>query len=216
MAIVQVSLKEHNIYNDGSHPPDITFSKLDATTVRSLSTVDSRGKGWIFYTIPVSFFQNNDIVQVRVKCSGNIGLDVGLFDILDGSYDRSSDVDFPVGAVRLAKGNGIIESNPFPGNGAWYNKEFTITVAEYAEDNLTIFVGHKDYYWGLWDGVDCDWIKVIRGGETILNLEMDGTIVMESTGGHTDYGYCLTNDNIISAISSATPPALALAGTMFF
>ena len=146
----QWSIKEHDT-NAPTYQPNFTFS---TTTVSgtpyfsSYSDTASIGYSHIFRVFAKKYLQNLGVDKIRlsfsISSSGYIGFSL---DVTDGSYDRTSSIDFPTGSSYIAKGGGSLASS-YSTNAtapAWTTMTTpSIIYGSSTQQYITIFVNHGD------------------------------------------------------------------------
>ena len=116
-----------------------------------------------------------------------------LAQIWDGEYDRSSMVDFPSGAGRISKGNGLLQTlDSNVGSFAMETKDIQADTSGGSEEKCTIAFFFADS-WNAQQGyLELDWIEIntgAGGAGPINDEQFTDAIVPEQTGTTADYGY---------------------------
>ncbi|MCK4266003.1 MAG: DUF2341 domain-containing protein [Thermoplasmata archaeon] len=194
MPPIQFSLREHKVY--AAWNPVWTFSKATATIVRQTSSPNaSLGAGYIFVVIPREWLHGK-YIRWNWQGYGSLLRVIQLVYIYDGAYDRSSDVDFPSGAGKLIKGNGLLQTldtnaSTFPAE----TKDVQVNVAGGSEDYCTLFFQLSDAWsaYNFWQQID--WVEINDGAAGAGNQYSEhftDSVHMERTGTTGDYGYIST------------------------
>lgn len=194
---LRFSLKEHK--PNAPDAPEITFSKPSGSILRISSTISSTGEMYVFITGPTAFLHNK---YLRIRWRGDFpsGNWLAQMVVNDGSYDRSSDTDFPPGSNVITKGNGSLDGGFFHiGNFGWTTEEKQLKLfggglggVPATLDNVTIMLAiseNQDDEEGYWE---VDWIQINEGSGGSGNLyleEFTDSVHMELTGTEKDYGY---------------------------
>lgn len=196
---LEFSLREHR--SNATFAPDFTFTKETATIIRQTTTNPSIGSGYIFVVIPRAWL-NGKYIRWNWNGWGSYSADVFRVNIYDGAYDRTSDVDFPQGASKLIKGNGLLQTLDI--NTGSFNaetKDVQIDVSGGSEDLCTLFFQLGDSWDGqnFWEQVD--WVEInggAGGADNLYDEQFTDSITMERTGTTGDYGYISTGTIVIT------------------
>lgn len=196
MASIRFSLREHKLY--AALNPVITFSKPSGSVVKVDSTLLSYGRGYAFITVPRAWLDGK-YLRFLWKGSATDGHAVEFKVLIyDGSYDRSSDTDFPSGSEILSKGNGLLQTvvDP-PSTFDWTTADVLIDVSGGSETNCTIFFQLTDA-WGDWAVyMEIDWFEINSasgGSGNLYDEQFTDSVTMEVTGTYGDYGYISTGE----------------------
>lgn len=188
--LIDLQLREHKSYAD--YDPEIIFAK-DGSALKCTSTLASMGRGYIFHNVLRSYLNGKKVSITYETYSTHTEMP---FDckILDGSYDRTSDTDFPAGSEILSKGNGVLNTI-YDVTGTNASSNVTTAVLDLSggtETNVSIVLRIKDG-WSVQSG----WFKITKfeildSGNNVLRRAYFGTdessVDMEQTGTTGDYG----------------------------
>lgn len=187
---LEFSLREHKYYV--AYNPDFTFSKPDGTNLRCYSTKTSLGRGWVFVVVPREWLNGKYVRFYWVTWSNptHSGSPYVVF-IMDGSYDRSSDTDFPSGSHIPTKGSGLLQIIRSKSTNGGETVDVQVSIGG-TEEYCTIFFRLSDG-WNtneLYIQIDYVEINLGSGGADCLYREhFTDSVHMEQTGTYGDYGY---------------------------
>jgi len=186
---IQFSLREHKT---GASDPSWVFSKPSLSICRAASGTSSIGNAYMFFNVSREYIHGK---YIRITWQGDYtyaswGSRVYVYD---GSYDRSSDVDFPSGAGMLLKSTGLLQTGRTrTGDFGPVTEEFLVDVSGGVLPNVMIMIYSRDA-WGSqsgWIQVDTVEINSGAGGSGVLYRgSFNDSITMERTGTTGDYGY---------------------------
>lgn len=188
---LRFSLREHKCFS--AYNPDTIFSKPTDTILRMGSTVSAIGRGYIFIVVSRTLLNGK---YVRLHWAGQVVSGTKNFAqvlIMDGSYDRSSDTDFPSGSDMLTKGNGLLQTLRSKADVNWDETiDVLVDVSGGTEENCTIFIILNDHWDKSSQWVQTDWFEVNEGAGgsgTLFDEQFTDEVHMEVTGTYGDYGY---------------------------
>ena len=194
--VFRVSLREHD--GSASWDPQWEFSKPSSSICRATQPDSGYlGTGLMFFVVSRAELDGK---YLRVRWQGDYswggwGTDVKIYD---GSYDRSSDVDFPFNSAIPLKGNGVLQTAlSHAGDFGAVTEEFLVDVSGGSEDMVTVFFWSGDSWTAQTGWFQIEWIEVNSGPGGSGNLaieDFDDSITMERTGSFGDYGYISTGD----------------------
>ena len=190
---IEFSLREHKHYADYS--PNFTFSKSTATIVRTTTTNASLGSGYFFVVIPRTWLHGR---YIRWRWQGYGSLSRSTFNvyIYDGAYDRTSAVDFPLGAAIALKGNGLLQTlDTNTGTFAMETVDVQANVAGGSEDYCTLMFRLSDAWSAHNFWLQLDWVEIndgAGGSGPRYNEQFTDAVNREVTGTLGDYGYIST------------------------
>lgn len=187
-----LQLREHKRYT--AYDPDYTFRKSTSSGyidwLEMFSSDSSIGIGWIFAVFKRSFLHGKR-VKIYANATGSYTFNANNVRIYDGSYDRTSDTDFPSGSDITLKGAGLLKDIAFSTTagdividtgildlsaGQLYACTlFICNVDLWAAQNFTLRVQRIE----IWDDT-----KLIMCFRTHIY-----PVIMERTGTTGDYGY---------------------------
>lgn len=187
----------------GAYPVNVTFTKSAASVLKIEDwTAGTLGHGYAFATFDRAFL-NGKTIGIRWKSSkSGPGATPQSVLIYDGSYDRTSDADFPdPGAGPTPKGNGLLQTvfshvPPF----AWTEEEAVVNVAGGSEDDVTVFISMYDAHASTLYNIEIDWVKILENSDELCIEDFTDAVVMEQTGTDKDYG------TISTGTCEAPPP----------
>jgi len=198
-----LQLREHkdwDIYN-----PAITFTEPSTGVVKCNSTNGSIGRGYIFVSLPKAWLHGKKVSLTWETSSAHAAF---FFDatIYDGSYDRSSDVDFPSGSVFLTKGNGLLQTiEDLDGTNASHTVTITMDLSEGSQDYVTIFVSLTDVWNTVSGWFEIENLQIKDTSDNVLwSYDSIGDVDMEETGTKGDYGLYGTGNINLTCFSEAT------------
>ena len=120
--------------------------------------------------------------------------------IYDGSYDRSSDVDFPSSAPLLLKGNGLLQTLTSTGASfGWETRDLQTNLGAGSEEFCTVFFKARDHTSPGNVLLDLDWFEInsgVGGAGAFYDEQFTDVVTMERTGTFGDYGYISTGTAI--------------------
>jgi len=190
------SLREHDYYG-GAFVVAVTYSIANNDELREYSSTGSLGRGYIFLTVN-SAWLDDKYVRFRWYPYSSIGPGkYSWFQVWDGDYDRSSNVDFPAGAVFLSKGNGELYNQRALSANAWETLDNQVDTSGGSEDNVTLFFAIYDAWADTSIGCWLDWIEIndgAGGADNIITINYNNSspITMEQLGTEGDYGFSLS------------------------
>jgi hypothetical protein len=172
------------------------------------STNASLGYGYFFVVVPRTWLHGK---YIRFNWEGYISAGTGTSIrvlIYDGSYDRSSDTDFPNGSDIPNKGNGSLQV--LVSKTATFANETQDVQADVdggTQETCTIFFCIYDgnnarNYWE-----QMDWFEInqnANGSGNLVSEHFTDSVTMERTGGTGDYGYISTGEISFAVISGVT------------
>lgn len=188
---VVCSLREHKTY--ASYNPVITFSKSSATILKMDTTMASLGSGYFFIEVDRAWLNGKYIrFNWAGYKSGGVGTNFGVY-IYDGSYNRSSSVDFPSGAGKLIKGAGLLQTlKTKPATFSAETVDTLINVSGGSQTKCTVFFEVNDGWnsQSLWLQIDWFEVNTAAGGSgNLFSEHFTDSVHMELTGTYGDYGY---------------------------
>lgn len=186
-------LREHKTY---AQNPVFVFSIDSNEYLYVTSNTAGRGRGWTFLSIKADIF-NGSYVRWRWGGYTSTGVTNILgYWVVDGQYDRTSNVDFPTGATILSKGIGTIDTyyESFSGTLSQKIVERQLFISGGSEDYYTIFFFLIDAWTGSNTHMKLDWIEINAnsgGSNNIWSIDFNDVVDvnMEVTGTTGDYGY---------------------------
>ncbi len=132
------SWREHNS-SIGSMIGVAEIESVSPYRAKIISTeYNTYGSMYFFKTYPREIIEDKDVrVKYQLSTSGT-QVPRLYFQIVDGAFDRTSLTDFPSGAGRILKGNGVLAQNNI--NYLQGSPTHTLTASGGTEDFITIFV----------------------------------------------------------------------------
>jgi PKD repeat protein len=190
---LEFSLREHKTY--ASYNPDFTWTREGTDYLRMTSSNPSMGAGYMFIVVPRDWL-NGKYVRFRWQGYASYGATVFHVFIYDGSYDRSSDTDFPSGSNILIKGNGLLQTMiQKTGSFAIETQDIQAVVDTGTQEDCTIFFWLAEGWSGQNFWLQLDWFEINQesgGSGNLWDEQFTDAPVMEVTGTYGDYGYCST------------------------
>ena len=184
-----IQLREHN--TGVSVTKGVAYSKEGASYIHAEDAAGAGSDdGHVFLVFAKSDFQANDEVNVTYRVNNPNDANA-WYAVRDGSYNRTSMVDFPDGNPIISKGNGTVLSGSLIDDDGWHTLNLVITPANYSEDYITIDVWIYKKYSSYQYELDVDRVWVTRGAATIFDDHFTGALRMV-TGTANDYGYIAT------------------------
>jgi hypothetical protein len=175
--------REHLTLRDSN--PEFTFTSTGIdNTLRIFSTSNSKGTGLIFKTFDKSDLLNRDIKVTWTAGKEGTGTSTATILVYDGSYERSSDNDFPFYEPHL-QGNGKL----FSKHGGVKFSERTNTISPNFEeselDKVTIFIQKNDEHAATEYFLDLRSIEIEGLGTWLFE---DPVITVEQSNTFGDFG----------------------------
>ncbi len=175
--------REHLTLRDSN--PEFTFTSTGIdNTLRIFSTSNSKGTGLIFKTFDKSDLLNRDIKVTWTAGKEGTGTSTATILVYDGSYERSSDNDFPFYEPHL-QGNGEL----FSKHGGVKFSEKTNTISPNFEeselDKVTIFIQKNDEHAATEYFLDLRSIEIEGLGTWLFE---DPVITVEQSNTFGDFG----------------------------
>lgn len=184
------NLREHK---SSVNACEVTYSKSDDTTVRETSGTSAYGmNGYMFFVAPREWLDGKYLRFRWLGYHSYPRANAISFLIYDGSYDRSSMIDFPNQAPMVAKGNGLLYSLYKSASFPWETQDILVDVSGGSEEFVTIFFQIYDGYSAQYFYIDLDWLEINSGSNGAGNLfreHFTDSVHMEVTGTQNDYGY---------------------------
>ena len=189
LSTIQFSLREHKTY--AAWDPAWSYTKSSASILRGTSTTSALGKSYFFFVVSRDWLHGK---YIRVTWKADVYVNWGnSVYIYDGAYNRSSDVDFPSGAGKLIKGNGLLQTLlTHTGDFGSLTEEGQVDVSGGSEPLVTVFIQSSDSWSGQSGYYQIDTVEInsgAGGSGTLYREPFNDSITMEKTGTTGDYGY---------------------------
>jgi hypothetical protein len=156
--------------------------------VKATSTGAGIGQMYVFFVVNRTWL-NGRILNWGWSGYAPFGSNYWWYSIYDGSYDRSSDSDFPYGSGIPLKGAGILQSAGSPNTDEFragpVATEITVNVASGNQANCTVFFCVRDGNSNEYRTMQIYWIFISQTDGGYLAEP----VTMEHTGTNHDYGY---------------------------
>ncbi|MBW7992774.1 MAG: DUF2341 domain-containing protein, partial [Planctomycetes bacterium] len=193
MAANIVQLREHDF--SSSDNPTITFSiSSDRLFIDDGGCCSSEGgNGYAFFVVPKSWI-NGKYLRWNWQGTASAGCCVisAVARIYDGTYDRTSDTDFPTNSALATKGNGLLQTLATrTANFGPTTEDVLVNVDSGTESEVTIFFsGADNTSSGRATYIDFIEVNTSSGGSgNLATVDFVGdNVTMEKTGTLGDYG----------------------------
>ncbi|MHA2346186.1 MAG: hypothetical protein ACXACP_05670 [Candidatus Hodarchaeales archaeon] len=187
---IVISLREHK--SRDIRTPNWSWSKPSSSTCRMTSTTSGLGNGYMFFTVNRDFIQGK-YFRIRWQAQNTWEDWSNRIYIMDGSYDRANDLDFPLQYHPLDKGNGRLQIALWHrGSFSWITEEFQVDVSGGSQDTVTIFIRSRDAWEAQSGWLQLDLLEIdtgAGGSGTLWRTHFLDSVHMEKTGSTGDYGY---------------------------
>ncbi len=167
--------------------PEFTFSNTGTDNIlRVDSSFNSIGNGFVFKTFDKADIIGKDIKITWANDRNGPGVTSGIsIRVLDGSYDRSDNVDFPLNGPVLIKGGGALDV--FSTFLVFSEQTDTLTASLTGSvlEEVTVFVLRRDGHLSTSNFLEVRSIEIVGLG--LWSFE-NSIITAEQTGTFGDFG----------------------------
>lgn len=180
-----LSLKEHRDPNSGNFV--VTFS--GGVQLRGHTTTQDGGWILVFFNVDPDYIDGKKLKITWAQTGGGIDLYTKMM-LYDGSYDRSSDTDFPDMGAMLLKGAGLLQTiSSFGGVMSQRTEEWTVDASGATLDTCCVMIECGST--SIFGALPSLWVytyQILDQEDNVLLSFVWDTIDMELTGTYWDYG----------------------------